>query len=195
MNTPPDDSLFSLPIWKKRFEDSSVGRVQMNPQEAFARSQAKPPIVKQVIIGASTLALFIAIVAGGMHLQNQSQSVAIHASFDLKRALVGTIDQVDEIQNSFTLSFISSQDPLLQDTSGTRWTIQLPPGESLRGQSTGGRKTCATVADIHKRIANPTTVPCASIVQAGRDVIVEYLILRRAENYLIAKHIIASHSK
>ena len=189
MQIPPEDSIFSLPIWKKSSQYSNPGPVQMDANVAMKAMESKKRI-QQVAVGVSMLVVVCMVVGGALFWTTKQQAPSVQASIDLKHAVRGTVESISASANTFTLGGTTSLDPTVALTNITTWTVQLPPGESLTKPASVELETCFTIANINQDLNGATPAPCLNLLRVGNLVAVEYLIIRVDSQVMIAKKII-----
>lgn len=186
------NTYYKIPIWRQTpgsRRDSS--RIQLNPASAFAQSDAKLALKSWAVTG-SMLAVLAILLVGGLTSVQQQQKTTVEASLNLKRALIGTVVNVDSENNRFVLSLVSSLDEKIIRSAISEWTIQLPPGESFdeSRRRVSIRQSCYRTADIRKSMANASPEPCADVIKLRQEILVEYLILNPQDGSIVAKTIV-----
>ncbi|MFC1626701.1 hypothetical protein ACFL1P_00690 [Patescibacteria group bacterium] len=187
-----DESVYTPP-WKSIPTGSSddASSIQMNPSSAYATSSSSSNY-RQIFTTAGLVGVLIVAVIGGLSSVQQQQSVSVRASVDLKHSIRGTVDEVSVQDNTFVLLYSSSIDPVISEADVYRWKVSLPPGEIFLSTDTG-IETCSTVSDITKSLSDSVVQPCSVVVQTGKKLVVEYLILQTENKHMIAKKIIGEN--
>jgi hypothetical protein len=191
MDVPPEDSIFSAPIWKKGFRDPNASRVQMNPALAYSQGETKTRTAP-FALAVSMLVVAGVIIAGGVYSVHTVQTSEVRASVNLKNAVFGTVKSVDIPTNTFMLTFGSTQDPDVSSAPAGEWRVQLPPGEGFRMTKGPTAHVCSTVEDIYGDVSQESEQPCADVITPSKSVVVEYVILKKDIRYMVAKKIIVS---
>lgn len=194
MDTPPDDSIFSAPIWRKGFRDPGASRIQMNPSLAYSQGDTKSR-TQPFAVAVSMLLVAVAIIIGGAYTSQTTQTTTVQASSNLKHAMLGTIQSIDIPSNTFVLSFGSTEDSVFADAGTDPWRVQLPPGEGFRLQKTQHIQVCSVMPDIHGNVSQATSLPCAQALRPKAEVIVDYLMLKKDMHFMVARKIYTSPVK
>ena len=189
MENPPEDSIFSLPIWKKSSQYSNEGPVQMDANAAMKAMESKKRL-QQAVVGVGMVVVMVLLVGGGLFWTTRQQAPAVQASIDLKHAAKGTVQSLSTAGTSFTMVGATSLDPTVVESNVTTWTVQLPPGESLIKESSVELETCFSIANINQDLNGAAPVACQNLLHVGSIVAVEYLIIRVDSQMMFAKKII-----
>lgn len=184
---PPEDSIFSTPIWNKGFNDSNASQIQMNPATAMQQSQIKST-VRSVMRGVTMAVLALAVVGGSAWFMLSKSATSTQASIDLKHAIMGTVGTVNVLANTFTLVDTKSEDPAIVSTGIVNWTVQLPPGASFSREST--LQTCYIITSLERNLTEALPVSCTNFLQPNARVVIEYLIVKPESSSIITKKII-----
>ncbi len=174
---PPDDSIFSSPIWNKGFTDPNASHVQMDPAMAMRQGQIHST-VQQIIRGISVAVFVLGIVGVGTAYMLKNTAAPTQASIDLKHALIGRVSTVMYASDSFTIISAKSEDLKITSTGITDWTILLPPSVSFTKEPTAALSTCYTIESFDKNLELAVPTSCVNFVKPGMNVIVEYLIVK-----------------
>lgn len=188
-NTPPEDSIFSLPSYRASQFGSSASQVQMDPATAMQQGQVKSA-AQNIIRGVSVAVLMLAVVGGGTFYMLKNTATSTQASIDLRHAVLGIVGSVSEEKNSFTLTGSTSDDPTITTTNITDWTIQLPPGASLTRESTTKLTTCYTVKSLERNLTEAAPASCVGFLTPGTRTVIEYLIVKPETATIITSKII-----
>jgi hypothetical protein len=186
--TPPEDSIFSLPSYKSSQFSSSATNVQMDPTLAMQQSQTRSTIAS-LFRGATIAVLALAVVGGGAWYMLANTAVSTQASIDLQQAVLGTVGTVNTLQNTFTLTNAQSEDPQIASTGITNWVIQLPPGASFTNTQ-AVLPVCYTISDLNRNLNEATQASCVDYLQPGDTVVIEYLIVKPETSSIITQKII-----
>lgn len=188
-NTPPEDSIFSLPSYRASQFGSGSSQVQMDPATAMQQGQVKSA-AQNIIKGVSVAVLMLAVIGGGTAYFLKNTATSTQASIDLKHAVMGIIGTVSEDKNSFTLTGSTSDDPTITSTNITDWTIQLPPGASLTRESSTKLTTCYTISSLERNLTEATPTSCVGFLAPGTRTVIEYLIVKPEISTIITSKII-----
>jgi len=188
MQVPPDDSIFSLPIWRSSAGDPRSRKIQMNPVSAYQRGfNAK---AQSLAVSMGMVIVLLVVFAGGLVSVKNRQTVNVQASFDMKRSLTGTVAKVFTEENSFSVVFESSPDQTIRMARKASWTIQLPPGVSFTRPSFNNIDVCFSVSDIRERLSAALPGTCSGLIQPGMKALIEYVVVNAPASSIIAKTII-----
>lgn len=187
-NTPPEDSIFSLPSYRASQFGSSSGQVQMDPAMAMHQSQVKSTL-QNIAKGVTVAVLMLAIIGGGTAYFLTNTVTETRASIDLRQAVMGIVSSVDEQNNSFVFTDAKSDDPKISSTGITTWTVQLPPGASFTRESTL-KSTCNTISSFERNFSDSTPVSCVNFLKAGDQAVIQYLVVQSQNSTIVTSKII-----
>lgn len=187
-NTPPEDSIFSLPSYRASQFGSGSSQVQMNPATAMQQGQIKSTI-QNIVRGVSVAVLVLAAIGGGtVYMLQQVQTT--QASIDLKHAIMGTVGSVMYASSSFMLTDTKSEDPTIVSTNISEWAVQLPPGVSFIQEPKAELPTCYTITSLERNLTEALPVSCVNFLKPGDKAVIEYLIVKPETKVIITKKII-----
>ena len=127
-------------------KESGLSGIQLNPISAINRTESKYS-VRMMMTAASLLAVLAVILVGNGYLQNKPQTTDINASVTLKQSMRGTVRQVDQSANTFSVNPNFSYDPVISRAAKPLWVVSLRPGQVFTGRQ-AGVGTCFTVPDL-----------------------------------------------
>lgn len=181
-----------IPSWRRppTSDESSDSRIQMSPTSAIATSESRARM-QNILTGLTMLMVLAILFIGTRYYQTQSAKLDVSASVDMAHSVTGAVASVDYRNNSFTLLYSESRDPDIAALDVPKWTVYLPPGEKFTGKQTMPLKVCMTVPDFSS-LTSATPQTCASVIQPGRSVLVEYLIVNADAQTLVAKTVIGT---
>jgi hypothetical protein len=188
MQIPPEDSLFSLPIWNKSSSDTRSKKFQLNPATAYSKASISGPSQVVAVVGMAVILLIV--LAGGSKSIMSRQTVNVNASFNMKHSLTGTVSTVSLKDNTFSVTYLSSPDDTIRTTRTKTWNVQLPPGASFLKNTLANMSVCYWLPDLSGSLSETVPGDCRTLLTTGRKVTIEYLILKPSNASVIAKTIL-----
>jgi hypothetical protein len=179
----------NIPDGPVRSNAKSISRIQLNPISAIFQSESKAAI-RQMIAGVSLLFVFVVVLLGSNILLQKNQPITVSAIVNLRHSLVGRVEGVDYQGNTFTLSLVSSLDPVINASKIKLWTVKLPPGETFRNVTRSRLGTCFIVPDIRNTLNSATPSACFQVVIPTKEVLVEYVMILEKNTTMVSKTII-----
>lgn len=172
-----------FPTWDDMKKDKN--RMQMNPRTAVLQSESRVR-VQQLVGLATVIVIFVGILAANALKQ---KPIDVQATFDFKRAIIGKVLSVNPSDDSFMLSYESSQDQTVIDAKKTTWTMQLIPGRSVTN-SRAAEKACYAIGTLTDNLSTATPADCASVVTVGRRIVADYVFLNVPSGKAVVRSII-----
>jgi hypothetical protein len=158
--------------------------IQLNPVSAITSTESKYA-ARMIITAASLFAVLAVILVGNGYLLKKPQTTDINASVNLKKSMRGTVRQVDQSTNTFTVNPNFSYDPVISRAAKPLWDVTLPPGTGFYG-APSGVGTCFALPDLDKPGVNARAVTCREIIRSGSEIIVQYAVIKPANASMIA---------
>lgn len=173
-----------FPPWNTGLKDN---RIQLNPRTAILQHEAK--LKTQQLLQVTVV---ICIMFGLVAMKYVSRPTTnTQASFNFKRSAIGSITSINTINDSFTLTYISSQDQNIVDTKIKSWTVHLIPGKSIT-KSRASDVACFLMDDIQGNLSTATPTDCRNVVTVGRKIITDYVFLNIPMKSMVVNSIIGN---
>ena len=187
-----------MEIWKKipffASNDNQSKRknssIQMNPSDAIARFRSKSKLSTTVMISAAVLCIIFVQFIRTQHMFQQSQT-QIFANLNMKHSVHGVVSSLNSDGNTFTINVISTYDTKQSIFLGSQWRIYLPPGDSLNGKFRT-YNTCFINKQLNGPFSNLQPTDCKVFLKTGKELIIEWAILRTDTAEIVAKTIIGT---
>jgi hypothetical protein len=164
-------------------------KIQLNPISAITQSESKNN-VRMILAAAALFTVYAVVMLGNSWKIKSEQTSRVSASVDLKSSVRGTIIESDTRKNTFSMTSDYSIDPEIAKSGVEIWHVSLPPGGNF-ADSAPGLNTCFKVPDLSRPMNNPVPADCFGIIHPGREVTVQYIIIRPEKVSLVARMIFA----